>query len=653
MRYLPLIVVSLLLFSSIAAIGISKEADKKDYLLLNTVCNELEFDYRIIEEQEYIVLNGGTSFGTLYRAGEPLIPKKVQTIELPFGTKIVDISCDIADIEHISLNEKLLPAPKPLIQGVSNELVYEMNTEIYESTELFPSNWYSISTGGGLNKDHVQTTFVVVESYPVRYNPVNDLLTIANDMKITISIEKPEEPLLTNVDEFDMVIITPESFSSDLQSLINHKNNHGVKTYLKTTEEIYAQYDGFDKPEQIKYFILDAKETQGITYVMLVGGLKSIITATPRDDKNQGSKDWLVPVRYTNNKEMGATHDPGFISDLYYADLYDAEGNFSSWDADSNGESDGIYARWSMFAGGKDVLDLYPDVYVGRLACRNNFEVQFMVDKIITYETETKGSSWYNTVIGIGGDSHDDGSTNYMEGEEVCDYIFDTYMSDFSPIKLYASNKDSNPTFVPKDEYIIRELSDGAGFLLFDGHGSPGSWNTHWSGEFNWDDTPGGISCYDFFKFDNNGKYPICVVGGCHNSQFNVSLLFTALNKPYSWAHGVPYAECFGWHITRKKDGGAIASFGNTGLGYGTVGDHGDLDGDGVNNPDTVEALGGYQEVMFFKSYDEGLDILGDVWGESLRKYMIPFPGMEDQTDCKTVTQWPILGDPSLKIGGY
>jgi len=26
---------------------------------------------------------------------------------------------------------------------------------------------------------------------------------------------------------------------------------------------------------------------------------------------------------------------------------------------------------------------------------------------------------------------------------------------------------------------------------------------------------------------------------------------------------------------------------------------------------------------------------------------------MEDQTDAKTVEQWPMLGDPSLKIGGY
>ena len=29
------------------------------------------------------------------------------------------------------------------------------------------------------------------------------------------------------------------------------------------------------------------------------------------------------------------------------------------------------------------------------------------------------------------------------------------------------------------------------------------------------------------------------------------------------------------------------------------------------------------------------------------------YPGMRDRTDAKTVEQWILFGDPSLKIGGY
>jgi hypothetical protein len=199
---------------------------------------------------------------------------------------------------------------------------------------------------------------------------------------------------------------------------------------------------------------------------------------------------------------------------------------------------------------------------------------------------------------------------------------------------------------------MIREISKGSGFLLFEGHGSPTSWNTHWPGYHSWDDTPGGINVYKFVEFSNDGKYPICVIGGCHNSQFNISLVSTAFNMPSMWTYG-PFFESFAWHMARKVKGGAIASLGNTGLGYGAVGNYGDRDGDGIDLPDTLEGVGGYQIVQFFKTYYEGVDILGEVWGGAERKYLDTFPCMEDKIDCKTVEEWPLLGDPSLKIGGY
>ena len=40
-------------------------------------------------------------------------------------------------------------------------------------------------------------------------------------------------------DTFDMVIIAPDIFFTELQPLIEHKNSVGVDTFLKTTEEIY------------------------------------------------------------------------------------------------------------------------------------------------------------------------------------------------------------------------------------------------------------------------------------------------------------------------------------------------------------------------------------------------------------------------------
>ena len=90
--------------------------------------------------------------------------------------------------------------------------------------------------------------------------------------------------------------------------------------------------------------------------------------------------DWHVPVRYSL---LNDGYESSFISDLYYSDIYKIIDNktvFDDWDSNGNG----IFAEWNEQ--GKDILDLTPDVHIGRLPCRYDFEVKIMVDKIINYE---------------------------------------------------------------------------------------------------------------------------------------------------------------------------------------------------------------------------------------------------------------------------
>jgi hypothetical protein len=151
----------------------------------------------------------------------------------------------------------------------------------------------------------------------------------------------------------------------------------------------------------------------------------------------------------------------------------------------------------------------------------------------------------------------------------------------------------------------------------------------------------------------NGGKLPVCIVGGCHNSLINITLMSSIKKETFTFVYGSPCPECWSEWLTRKIGGGTIATMGNTGFGYGTIGNVGDIDGDGINDPDCVEALGGYQERVFYKAYDEGKTILGETWAGAQTYYQDTFPGMADQTDAKTLQQWLLIGDPSLKIGGY
>jgi hypothetical protein len=608
----------------------------------------INFDKPIIEfKDEYLLINFNNSNGCLYHSNKPIIPFISRNYSFPLGSKIIRINYDYTDIRIDNLSKKIIPSPEPIIPGlnkIDNNL--KMDPKIYNSNDLYPENWYKIFKGGGINKGE-HKTFLNIRIFPIRYSPKSDKIYFIENINFKITLKIPDENIITNDTIFDLILISPVEFSDQLQPLINHKNNIGINTSIKFTEEIYNEYNGFDEAEEIKLFIKDSLESWNTKCFLLIGGMKSLIIGDSRDDKNIGFKDWYLPVRYSNLKEGGSTYDPGFISDLYFADIYDSEGNFSTWDSND----DGIFGKWSLFTGGRDIIDLYPDVYIGRLPCRNKNEVKIMVDKIITYETLNIDSSWYDKIVLVAGDPFNDSivGTNFFEGELIADKIA-SYMDDFEKIKLYSSNRYTNPDETPLTKNIIREFNEGCGHIFFDGHGNPGSWNTGWeNGEPILD---GGINVYDVLSLSNGDKTPLCIIGGCHTSQFNISLFSTTLNKPYTWTYGLPVAECLGWHLTRKIDGGSIATIGNTGLGYEAEGEFGDRDGDGLNEPDCVEAWGGYLERCFYKSFADSNMILGESWANAIKSYLDVFPGMESQWDTKVIEEWVLIGDPSLNIGG-
>ena len=165
---------------------------------------------------------------------------------------------------------------------------------------------------------------------------------------------------------YHLLIVAPHEFCKALEPLVEHKTKHGIKTKLVSIEEVYDQmfWYGRDKAEKLKYFIKFAKDIWGIKYVLLVGDYRKI------------------PIRYVyNSNNYPDFPEPKFVSELYYADIYDENGSFSSWDTDN----DGIYGEWIGDEAEDKNIDLYPDVCVGRLACRNVREVRIMVDKIIKY----------------------------------------------------------------------------------------------------------------------------------------------------------------------------------------------------------------------------------------------------------------------------
>jgi hypothetical protein len=826
-KILPIIIVGIFVLSGLGAVAVKNDLtinDDKTEVKSEIITSD--FSSLAIEEYDSnyvdVSLDGISTF--LMNPGDPVLPKVVETIELPFGVRNVKVEVTVNNVNECNIEKEIRPAPPvlPLIETEEDIVIEsEKNDNIYSSEEPFPSNWYSYYVGCGLNDKNVLVTFVPVSLYPVKYSPKLNKLFVAENAEIKITYDSADINLFSTGDKYDMVIIAPAKFSRLLNKLVAHKNNVGVKTFLKTTESIYKEFEGRDKPEQIKYFIKSAIENNSIEYVLLVGGLKNKVWSEPRENCNYGASGWEVPVRYHNfydNPEhplsFAKIHDPGVISDLYYADVYKAGGIFNDWDP--NG--DGIIAAWNY--PDKNVsndtgLDLYPDVILGRLACSNTLEVRNVVNKIINYEKNSYGETWFKKMVVVSGDgfmdqedldiqwntgslpngnytiigqsrdkngvygppdtihitinknvpsylsfNHDDylRITEYP-GEPIAEIVSvsegnilgfndSTYVPDeglaygnlvngwaninYTDGILHIRGKTYNPEpygnvtdihvivvneneeivfedwrynqemyfegewvtgekalkggggalyYMPNDfekeilwasngkltgpDDIISALTQGCGFAFLSGHGSPVVWTDHFPGIpgnrakgsipslFSILYRPKKFPLFPVFPLNdikNKDKLPVMLIGGCHNSQFNVSMvpsLFDKHNEKNTWCHGTPTPECFSWYLVKMPRGGAIATIGNTGLGYGVPG-----------KDCLIEGLDGGICIEFFKQYgieynSQGYGVLGNAYKDTLTTYVNTFDVAGNLDHAKSLTQWELLGDPSLRIGGY
>jgi len=576
-----ILVISVFLVSGFAISGISRndtplaEENEQGNVIERTV----HFSEPTIKsEGKYALVSAINANSALRKEGYPFLPSYTETIKLPIGTEILGVEVKSSQPQKITLSEKIVPTVPAVSYNMKHSEIKIVEGDIYKSSSIYPKETHKWYAGVGIeNGKHI--LFLSIQLHPIRYIPASNELLYTNQMEIKVTYTPPEKSLMQN-DEYDLLIMAPSEFSDALQPLVTHKENYGIKTKLVTLNEVYGgtyfTAQGRDDAEKVKYFIKNAIEQWGIEYVLLVGGRHGGLT----------QEQWWCPIRYTHLDD-GSNWEDGYLSDLYFADIYKYDdGNITFEDWDSNGN--GVFAEWTFR--GKDIIDMYPDVYVGRLPARNKFEVTNMVEKIITYETTTYGQEWFKKMVVVGGDT--------FPGEGV-----------------------GWATHPPHDD---------------------STWIN-------------GLKVGDMHQFSNKGMYPVCVVGGCHNSQFNVSLInllkiYEGYDEWYSYIYkGEMSPESWSWWIVRMAEGGAIASIGCTGLGYGTIGDY---DDDGI--PDCIQYLGGFIDSEFFRVYaQEGKDILGEVYGTTITNYVAKFPPMEDKIDAKTVQEWVLMGDPSLKIGGY
>ena len=582
---------------------------------VDTIEFSIDFSIPTLKENNdfcEIVVNEANSVTTM--EGYPMVPVYSKTFEFPLGVDILSIDITPSIVQNMTVDKQVKPVPSK--QNIGNQIILiegRINEKIYASDEPSPSNWYTISTGAGLNKDNEHVLFVSCHITPVRYLANAHLLQYISQINIHITYDAIS-PTPASSDGYSLVVISPSEFSETLQPFVEHKNAYDVPTISVTLEEIYSSSTGRDNPEKIKFFIKHAVEDWHTQYILLVGDIKKL------------------PIRSTH----ASWWEGNLLSDLYYADIYNGKGDFCSWDSNKNNR----FGETDRDGNDFDGVDLYADVHVGRLPCSDTTELQTMVNKIITYEEETYNQIWFKRIVLAGGDTFPPAMgapLSVFEGEITNTKVAQN-LPGFNTTFLWTS------TNTLQQLSFNREINKGTGFVSYSGHGFEHGWGTY---KPNAQSDQGMIWYFTPYMIGlkNENKVPIIFFDACLTAKLDFN--FTDLQHYYPQVVHLltrifklsedpsVFYPCFAKSFLTKENGGAIATIGATRSAY----THVDAEG--------VYGGAGYLNVHFFDSYYEGVTAGEMLTGAQNAYINNVFP------DYFTIEEFILLGDPSLMVGGY
>ena len=580
-----IIVVGLVVLTSFGAAAIS--LDDQEQTVIADFMYFSPPDYLIQNDYTYLSLSEATA--RIVQTNMPNLPMVTKVYTFPFGTTIDGVNVVFGSSTEIQLEKPVMFSPAPQVTADEDEVKIETEGSTLQSQESwYPISEFSYRVGCGLN-DGTHVVFLALQLYPLQYKQEDQTVRYYDEAAIHITTTQPAFPMSFG-DTYSLLILTPSQFTTQLQPLVTYKNDNGIPTVMVTLDDV--PHVGVDIQEDIKYYIKSAIETWGVTSVILVGA------------GVEGQE--IFPVR--NAWIPSDNYEDYFPSDLYYADIYTASGGVSDWDFDNDGKY--LEYPWDLLA-----ADLYPDVYLSRLACNDASEVRAVVDKIIDFKEHNKVMT---KVLQLGGDTFPGDNEHINEGEYSNTKVL-TKLPGYTPIQLWASSAT-----LTKDN-IRKNINKGVDFVDCSGHGTWASWATHppnddsiWLPPQTFYSPYTGFLYIDVESFFNSKKLPVVVLNACSTSKFSES------------------PNCLSWKIVSKANGGGIASFGSSGIGYG-------IPGSGE-----TDALWGWMEVHLFEELVT-TKTLGKVWANVINEYLDTFFMLED-ADFKTIVEMTMFGDPTTVI---
>jgi hypothetical protein len=286
-----------------------------------------------------------------------------------------------------------------------------------------------------------------------------------------------------------LVIVAPEKFRSALTNFVAHKQKL-LPTELWALEDVLKQNVGFDDPEKLKKALYKAWCERGVGYVLLVGDVD------------------VMPVRFmVLDRVTPAAFDYAFYpSDLYYADLANADGSFEDWNAHKESFHAGYFGE---VRGEKnksdpinfDRIDYRPEIAVGRWPVSTAEEARLVATKSATFELEVinnQANKTHAALVAVGG---------WVDSRPQMERLSTKLEKGWHIEKLYYSDASHGSSTPPSSERVRALFDNGTSLVIHAGHGQSDAWEQCFSSG-------------DLDRIANSNRLSVVLSVGCSTAYF-------------------------------------------------------------------------------------------------------------------------------------
>ena len=475
--------------------------------------------------------------------GEPTLPWQSVSLLLPQGQEAISVDVEFLDFVEMEGCFNLYPYQKPRPISSEEVIPFAKNEGLYRSSETYPSRNHNIVNTQYLNG----VAFAFSGFTPMRYVPATGKVSYAQTVIVRIetatsrddhsrklwltpeneaSIQRlAQNPTVLNtynkrgreIGGYDMLVITAENWIPYFGEYLNLYNDKGIRTRIVSLEDIYASMDGRDEQEQIRNYIIQEYENNGISMVSLGGDVSIVPYRSLYCWAQEGEEDQLP-------------------ADMYYACL----------DGTLNDDNDD---RWGEV--GED--DLLPELGIGRLPFNNNQQFDIIMHKTFSYLLHPVLGEFTSPILGA--EHLGDGYFGSEDMERLIgtntdfEYTTTGYPEDYSFKRYYAT-----PEVLWSGGSFKNVIMSGGQYVHHVGHAND-DFVAGWTGSMMGD---------SFFAGNDgvNHNYMLFHSHGCICGNFPVScvlekmvtietgFVLTTGNSRYGWY--VPWGDGMAAHIHRE-----------------------------------------------------------------------------------------------------